>query len=87
MSHSSETVGDPKVFSHAPGYVTFRASRKFSDGNYGSYEYSVGISIPVGVELPAEMLDDTYQTALTFVDEKLTALLTDAGQIKPEETA
>jgi hypothetical protein len=56
---------------HAKVYVEY--SRKLSDGNYGSVGFTVGLQMPVGTAY--HEIDEGFETACQFVDDKLSGLL------------
>jgi hypothetical protein len=56
---------------HAKVYVEY--SRKLSDGNYGSVGFTVGLQMPVGTAY--HEIEEGFETACQFVDDKLSGLL------------
>lgn len=58
--------------------ITFGLSRKFTDGNYGSFEYRVSLTMPFNSDIDGA-LDVTYEATKNWVDEKLTELLGNKG--------
>lgn len=59
--------------------LSFGLGRKFTDGNYGSYDYRVSLTMPFDSTDP-DALEATYEKVTTWVDGKLTELL---GPQKP----
>src|SRR6266542_3616108 len=62
------TVPDPIY-----AVVRFHAGRKFSDGNYGSYDFQVALALPRKPQLRG--IEQTYEACRSFVDQKLTEIL------------
>lgn len=75
QSMTQENVGEPVEVAPNTPMVGVDLGRTWSDGNYGSYRVGASLTLPVGVKIDLQKIEEAFGVVQKIVDMKVSSML------------